>query len=124
MNSPDRLTLHQMRFFGHHGVFAAERRRGQYFAVTVSVELPLAEVGRSDNLAHGLDYCAIQEVVRAVLEGPPRKLIEALAEAVAAELLAAFPQLTAVEVEVLKPTPPVNFAFAGVSVRLRRERQP
>jgi dihydroneopterin aldolase len=124
MTPPDRLTLHEMRFFGRHGVYAEERQRGQYFIVTASLELSLAEVGRSDDLAHGLDYCAIQAVVRTTLEGPPRNLIETLAESVAADLLKAFQRVMAVEVEVLKPDPPVQFGFAGVSVRIRRERQP
>ena len=107
MNPPDRLILHQMRFFARHGVYAEERRRGQEFVVSVTLELPLREVGRSDDLAQGLDYCAVQEAVRKVLEGPPRNLIETLAEAVAAELLGAFSRVIAVEVEVLKLASPL-----------------
>jgi dihydroneopterin aldolase len=118
----DRLILRDLRFFGHHGVYPEETTGGQHFTATVELELPLAPAGKSDRLADGLDYCEVQAAVRSVMEGPPRHLIEALAEQVAAVLLARFPAVAAVSVEVVKPEPPVKFDFAGVAVRIRRER--
>ncbi|MDE3083923.1 MAG: dihydroneopterin aldolase, partial [Verrucomicrobiota bacterium] len=91
--------------------------------VTVRLHLPLAEAGRSDDLNKSIDYCAVQRVVRSIMEGPPRKLIESLAEAIAAELLRQFSTVQAVEVEIAKPEPPVDFEFDGVSISLRRERK-
>lgn len=70
-----------------------------------------------------IDYCAVQAVVRSIIEGSHKKLIETLAENVATELLRAFPLLTALTVEITKPQPPVDFKFAGVAVRIRRVRE-
>jgi dihydroneopterin aldolase len=120
--TPDTLSLHRLRFFGHHGVLPEETARGQNFEVTVRLELPLAEAGRSDNLAQAVDYRAVHDVIRGVMEGPPRKLVEALAERVAAAVLGAFPLVHAVEIEVVKLNPPVDFASGGLAVRLRRTR--
>ncbi len=116
----DTLTLTRLHFFAHHGILPEETARGQDFEVTVHLELPLAEAGRSDDLSRTVDYRAVREVVRSVMEGPPRKLVEALAEAVAAEILRAFPLVQAVGVEVVKPRPPVDFISAGLVVRIRR----
>jgi len=118
----DTLTLSRMHFFGHHGVLPEETARGQDFEVTVQLELPLAEAGRTDDLTRTVDYRAVYEVVRTVMEGPPRKLAEALAEAMAAELLRGFPVVQSVEVEVIKLKPPVDFTSAGLAVRVRRAR--
>lgn len=118
----DRLILRDLRFFAHHGVFSEENKRGQPFAATIELELPLAPAGLSDRLDRAVNYCDVQTVVREVMEGAPRHLIETLAEQTAAALLARFPTVTAVTVEVVKPEPPVTFAFAGVAVRIRRER--
>ena len=120
--SSDTITLHRMRFHSRHGVLPEEAVRGQDFEVTVRLEVPLAEAGESDDLARTIDYRAVHEVVRAVMAGPPRKLVEALAEGVAAGLLRQFPAVQAADVEVTKLNPPVGFVSAGVTVRIRRCR--
>ncbi len=122
MSQTDRLVLTDMIFQARHGVLPVEKRRRQEFRVTVELELSLARAGRGDSLADTVDYCAVQAVVRKVIEGSHRKLIEALAEEIAQGLLKGFPRVRAVRVEVLKPSPPVRFKFAGVAVQLRRKR--
>jgi len=118
----DTLTLSRLHFFAHHGILPEETARGQDFEVTVNLELPLAEAGRADDLSRTVDYRVVREVVRSVMEGPPRKLVEALAEAVATEILRVFPLVQAVRVEVVKPKPPVDFVSTGLVVRIRRVR--
>ena len=118
----DRLILRDMRFFGYHGVYPEETKCGQFFTATVELELSLVAAGNSDQLAEAIDYCEVQKVMRGVMTGPPRQLIETLAEQVAAALLARFSAVSAVQVEIVKPQPPVTFDFAGVAVRIRRER--
>jgi dihydroneopterin aldolase len=118
----DFIILHRLRFFARHGILPKEIADGQFFEVTVRLELPLAAAGRADDLTLTVDYQAAHEVIRAVMEGPRRGLVEALAEAVAGELLKAFPMLEAVEVEVVKPQPPVGFEMSGLGAHIRRER--
>jgi 7,8-dihydroneopterin aldolase/epimerase/oxygenase len=120
--TPDTLALLHLRFHGRHGVLPVEMAREQEFDVTVRLELPLAEAGRADDLDRTVDYRAVQGVVRAVIEGPPRKLVESLAEAIAADVLRNFPSVLAVEVEVIKLRPPVAFVSDGLAVRIRRSR--
>ena len=119
----DKLILRELHFEARHGVLPVERETSQHFIATLELELPLAAAGRTDRLEETIDYCAVQEAVRGIIEGSHKKLIETLAEMVAEELLRAFPLLLAVTVEILKPRPPVDFQFAGVAVRIRRERQ-
>jgi dihydroneopterin aldolase len=119
----DALTLHRLRFFAHHGVLPAEKTHGQTFEVTVRLEFPLAAAGRADDLALTVDYQRAYAVVRQVMDGPRRQLAEALAETIAAGLLGVFPVVEAVEVEVVKPHPPVTFDFAEFSAHIRRTRK-
>ena len=118
----DSLTLHRLRFFAHHGVLPAETAHGQTFEVTVRLEFPFADAARADDLARTIDYQDAYNIVRQVMDGPRRQLAEALAEAIAAELLRAFLRVEAVEIEVIKPHPPVAFDFAGFSAHIRRTR--
>jgi len=118
----DTLTLSRLQFFGYHGVLPDETARGQEFEVTVNLEMSLAAAGRADDLDLTVDYRLVHEVVRQVMEGPPRKLVETLAEEIAANLLRGFPVVQAVGIEVAKPNPPVDFAGGGLFVRIRRTR--
>jgi 7,8-dihydroneopterin aldolase/epimerase/oxygenase len=118
----DSLILRELHFSARHGLLPIEAENEQPFSATVELELPLANAGTADRLDQTVDYRTVQSVVRDVLEGSRKHLIETLAERIAAELLRAFPQVRAVSVEVLKPRPPVDFQFAGVAVRIRRER--
>jgi dihydroneopterin aldolase len=119
---PDTLTLSRLRFFGHHGLLPEEKAHGQILEVTVRLELSLAAAGRADDLTLTADYRAVYATIRAVLEGPRCHLVETLAESAAAALLRDFPAVSAVDVEVTKPHPPVNFAFSGLTIHIRRTR--
>ena len=118
----DKIILRELHFVARHGVLPIETENSQRFAATVELELQLADAGKSDRLDRTIDYCAVQAVVRGIIEGSHKRLIETLAESVATALLQTFTILTAVTVEIIKPSPPVDFQFAGVSVRIRRER--
>lgn len=118
----DTLILRELHFVGRHGLLPIEAENAQPFSATVELELPLVHAGETDRLDQTVDYRTVQAVVRSVIEGSRKHLIETLAESIAAELLRAFPQVRAVSVEVTKPRPPVDFQFAGVAVRIRRER--
>lgn len=120
----DKLILRELHFIARHGVLPIEKENSQHFSATLELELPLEKAGKTDHLDETIDYCAVQAVVRHIIEGSQKRLIETLAETVADELLRAFPQLHALTVEISKPSPPVDFQFAGVAVRIRRERLP
>ena len=118
----DKLILRELHFVARHGVLPIETENSQHFSATLELELPLGPAGTADRLDQTIDYCAVQAVVREIIEGSHKRLIETLAESVASRLLTAFPLLPAVTVEITKPRPPVDFEFAGVSARIRRER--
>ncbi len=117
----DRIELSGMEFFGYHGCFDEERRQGQNFVADVVLHLSTQAAGRTDDLTKSVDYAAVFEDVRAVVEGEPKNLIEAVAEKVAARLLARYP-IERVEVAVHKPAAPLAGTFRDVCVRIERSR--
>jgi dihydroneopterin aldolase len=117
----DRIALRGLRVRGHHGVFEHERRDGQDFVLDLVLELDLAAAGASDDLADTVDYGALAESAAAVVAGPPRRLIEAVATEVAARVLEDA-RVAAVEVTLHKPQAPITVPFADVAVVVRRER--
>jgi dihydroneopterin aldolase len=94
------VELRGLRVAGRHGVRSEERERGQVFVY--DVELEVGERGSSDRLEDAVDYSAVARTVREVSETHRYDLLEALASAVADELLRRFGVERAV-VRVAKP---------------------
>ncbi len=117
----DLIRLTGVRAFGHHGVLEHERRDGQDFVVDVVLSVDLRGAGETDELSRTVNYAEVAADVVDVVTGPPRDLIETVAEEIAARTLAR-PLVEAVEVTVHKPQAPVGVPFADVEVVVRRRR--
>lgn len=120
--TPDRIVLEGMQFYGFHGVNPEERALGQNYVVDLAVELDLAPAGTSDRLEDTVSYSRIYRAVKEVVEGGPKNLLEGVAQAIAATVLEQFP-VTAVQVRVKKPQPPVRGSvmdYAGVEIYRER----
>lgn len=117
----DRIVLHDMRFLGRHGVHEREQTEAQPFAVDVELVLNLQPAGVEDDLERTRDYGALFEICRQIVESTSFRLIEALAEAIAHEVLAEF-VVDEVGVRVRKLAPPIDgtLGWAGVEIWRRR----
>lgn len=111
-----------MEFYGYHGVFPEETRLGQRFVVDVIVETDLSKAGHSDHLEDSINYGEIFEVVKGIVEGKPFKLLEAIAERIADDLLARFSAIQSCTVKVIKPNPPIPGNYNSVAVEITRSR--
>ena len=113
----DRILIEALELSSHIGVPDEERDAVQRLTVSLVLE-PIRDFrALEDRLENTVDYFALSEFVKMLSLARPRRLIETLAEEIAAELLAQFP-LRAVEVELRKfILPDTQF----VAVRVRRE---
>ena len=118
----DRIYVNRMEFYGYHGVFPEENRLGQRFAVDLSVSIDLKKAGESDELEHSVNYGELYQVCKEIVEGQPYKLVEAVAEKIAASVLTGFPLISDVTVKVIKPDPPIPGHYSSVAVEITRSR--
>lgn len=124
MSKADRIILKGMEFYGRHGVLAPERELGQRFEVDLELFLDLTEAGKKDDLARTVDYGKVYETVAKVFSGPPRRLLEAVAEDIAAAVLMRFPAAeTTVRVKKIAAPLPGHIAYAAVEIRRRKKRK-
>ena len=113
----DRITLTGLKARGFHGVFDFEKREGQDFVVDVVLHADHAQAGASDRLEDTINYADVAQIVADRVTGEPFDLIEALAWAIAGDLLRV---AGSVEVTVHKPQAPIDQVFQDVSVTVRR----
>jgi dihydroneopterin aldolase len=119
----DEILLEGLQFYAYHGVNPEERTQGQRFLVDVTLEADLRAAGHSDDLTRTISYSAVYKRVKALVEGEPKALVEAVAEAIAADLLATYVVARAVTVTVRKPEVAIKGSFLGAAgVRIRRSQ--
>jgi dihydroneopterin aldolase len=118
----DRMLLKRIVFYGYHGVFPEENRLGQKYIVDLDLRINLARAAQSDNVSDTVNYAEIHMLLKGIVEGPPVKLIETLAEKIASALLGTYTSIIEATVSVTKPNPPFDITFDGVTVELRRKR--
>eukprot|EP00899_Mesostigma_viride_P021119 jgi/Mesvir1/29008/Mv17775-RA.1 len=119
----DRILLEGLLFHGYHGVLPEERSLGQKFRIDLTLYTPLLAAGAADDLNLSVDYAAVYQGVRSIVEGPPHALVESLAHAIAGRVLGRFPSVTDVMVRVRKPHVAVQGVVDGLGVEIWRSRQ-
>ncbi len=94
------VELRDLRIFGHHGVHAEEKANGQDFLF--DIDLVVGDRGASDRLEDAVDYRVVASTVKELSDARTYDLLEALASAIADELLRRF-GAERVVVRVTKP---------------------
>jgi FolB domain-containing protein len=111
----DRILIRELLVRCVLGVDAEERREMQDVLISVTLHADLRPAGQSDRLGDAIDYRRIKKRILAAAEGSRYRLIEALAERVAA-LCLEDPGVKRVDVLVEKPGS-LRFArSAGVEI--------
>lgn len=118
----DRIVLADMRFEARHGVHDHEKVTPQRFEVDVELLADLHPAGLEDDLTRTVDYGIVYATVRQIVESTTFNLIEALAEAIAHEILAEHAAVEEIVIRVRKPEVQLGgpLAYAGVEIARRR----
>jgi dihydroneopterin aldolase len=115
-NVPDQIHIEQLELSAHIGVPDEERDDAQRLTVNLTLEPKRSLSDLGDELANTVDYFAVSQAVQELAAARPRRLLETLAEEIAAYILGRFPVVN-VHVELRKYILP-NTRY--VAVRLCR----
>lgn len=121
MTNLDRITVSGVRAYGHHGVLAAERAKGQQFVADAVLWLDTRQAAASDDLSRTVSYAEVACRIAEIISGEPVALIETLAQRLATACLA-YNQVQEAEITVHKPGAPVGVPVRDVMVTIRRVR--
>ena len=117
----DTLRISAFRAWGHTGFFDAEMELGQWFAVDLEIQLDLSRTGDDDELAHTLNYAAVIERVKALVEGSRYRTIERLNTRLCDAVLA-FPEVREVRSSLTKVAAPIAGFDGRVAIEMVRRR--
>jgi 7,8-dihydroneopterin aldolase/epimerase/oxygenase len=119
-----RIQLKNMAFYGYHGHHPEEGTRGQRFLVDLYLTYDMQDAARSDKLVDSVDYSAVYEICKRLLEKERVKLLETLGDRLLNAILAECPRVMRVELTIKKPSAPIPGVLDYVAVEASRDRIP
>ena len=106
------------------GVADGERRVARRLLIDLDAEVDCQAAARTDDIGQALDYAALAETVREVAAARAYRLVETLAEALGATVLARYPGVHGVSVRISKRAAVAGAAAVGVMIERRRQGAP
>ena len=117
----DKIEIRDLECYCHHGVLKEENVLGQKFLVSVSLYMDTRKAGKTDELSFSVNYADVTHFIDDTMKQTEFKLIEAVAEKIAREVLLKYKPLSAVEVNIKKPWAPILLPLDTVSVTIKRQ---
>lgn len=118
----NRIEIRGLRAMGVHGVLPSEREHPQPFSLDLDVWLCETPASVTDDLADTVDYADIVARTMRIVETRKFALLEALAGAIADEVLAVDRRVIGASVAVRKLRPPLPVRMESIGVRVVRRR--
>lgn len=114
------LTIHlnKLEFFAFHGLYEDEQKNGNHFEVDVDIEADIP-----DNVQHlhdTIDYVKMYELVETRMQ-QSTKLLETLAQNLAALIQDADHRVKSVNVSIRKLSPPIKNFKGHVGISFKKE---
>jgi dihydroneopterin aldolase len=117
----DAISLRGMRFHTLVGLLPHEEKFPQPLELDVTAYLSLRQVGETDSTRMLLDYRHLYGIVAEAVGTSPHRLLEALCERIAAQVLAS-DGVDRVRVAARKPHAPIPGPLDYVEVVIERDR--
>lgn len=115
MNATDTVFIRGLKADGVIGVFDWEREIRQTLVIDVTMATDIRQAASTDDLQHTLDYKAICDAIRDWVAAEQFKLIETLAETIAARLRAKF-GVSWLRLTIHKPTAIAEAMDVGITI--------
>lgn len=114
----DEIRINDLEVYCNHGVYPEENVLGQKFVVTAVLSVDTRRAGLCDDLECSVDYGKVCHFITDFMKNHTYKLIEAVAENLARQLLLTIPAVKTVTLTIKKPWAPIGLPidYAGITI--------
>ncbi|MBN2461595.1 MAG: dihydroneopterin aldolase [Candidatus Cloacimonetes bacterium] len=117
-----KINLHEMVFYGHHGVHPEERKLGQRFIVNFSYETDPVHDREIKHFDDTVDYTQVFDIIKGVIENREFYLLESCTNAILDTIMTTFPKIIRAVIRIKKPSVPIKGSLDSVEVQMERIR--
>lgn len=115
----DEIRIENLECFAYHGVYPQENENGQNFYVNTVLYTDTRKAALCDDLNLTTSYGEVARFIHEFMKNT-YKLLEKVAEEMAAGILLRFPLVEKLDLEIRKPHAPIALNFESVSVKITR----
>lgn len=118
------IQIKRMQFYTFNGVLPEENKLGQRLELDAQFKVPFEQLGTQDDLAQTVSYAEVYDTIAAIVQQHQFKLIESLVNLIAQSLLAQFPLMQQVTLDLRKYGAPIAgiMDYVGVHTTLVRHQ--
>ncbi len=116
----DKILLNRIEVSCIIGLLEEEKLAPQTLFISIDAEISLKEIGESDDLKHGIDYCKIIEKTRFYCEHSNFLTIEALAHNLAIMLKKSFLRIRKIRITIEKPKYAKDLKLQSIEIHVER----
>lgn len=118
----DHIVIENLEVFARHGVFPEENTLGQKFLFSLNLSVNTRQAGITDALENSVNYGEVCHLVQEYATAHTFRLLEALAENLAEEILRTYDAVSQIDLTIRKPWAPVGLPLEAVGVCISRKR--
>lgn len=119
----NRISLKQMKLFGHTGCLPEEKKNGQYFYVSIDMFCREIPGTLTDDLNDTVNYADVYEIAKMIVEESDCNLIEHLAFVIGRAVIGKYGLIDSVRVLVRKPDAPIDGEFDAMETEISVSRK-
>jgi len=119
----NRISLKEMKLFGHTGCLPEEKRDGQYFYVSIDMFFPALKGAVTDQLQDTVNYAEVYDMAQSLVEQSNCNLIEHLAYEIGRRVISEYDEISKVSVLVKKPGAPIDGVFEDMEAMIEVKRR-
>ena len=116
----DKIKILNLEVFANHGVHNEEKILGQKFFLSIFLSYDVKNAGLTDNINDTINYSAVAHFADNFMKKNTYNLLEALAQNLAEAILLNY-NAEEIELEIKKPSAPINLPLETVSVMVKRK---
>jgi dihydroneopterin aldolase/2-amino-4-hydroxy-6-hydroxymethyldihydropteridine diphosphokinase len=117
----DKIKIKDLEVYCYHGVLKEENILGQKFLVSATLYTNIQKSGKTDDIVDSINYAEVAHFIKKFMENNMYKLIEAVVEHMAHDILVAFPLVEKIKLKIKKPWAPILLPIDTVSVEAKRK---
>ena len=111
------IIINKARFHAYHGVMPQEQTVGNDYEVSIQIGHDFTHAMQTDDLSHTISYADVYQIISQEMQ-TPSKLIEHLAGRICKKLFDTYPNITKIDLNIIKKNPPMGADCEGAGVRV------